>query len=220
MLNLELLEKRMQSFPTNYMDNFDYIWKWKLQIEREGKSILTNDLKSTHFRSAKILNRWQTYRNGDNKDSIGTLKEALENITEAYNQIKEYTILEFNEMPIEPLHTIWHELGRVKEKDGQKNQWGLYSIIAVCKPLLLLWGQTLAFDSKVRKNIAGVYQIPRYNSRWGFNVWFDGMRNISNALNDSPSCIKALKKLSSIRYGEEIRVPYGRFLDIYYFEGN
>ena len=61
----------------------------------------------THFRLSKILNRWQTYRNGDNTDSVGTLNESLRNISEAYYQIKDYSLLDFKKIPIEPLAEIW-----------------------------------------------------------------------------------------------------------------
>jgi hypothetical protein len=63
MLNLELFKQRLHSFPSKYMEIFDYVWKWKLQIEQGKRSVLSNGLDTTHPRLAKILNKWQTYRN-------------------------------------------------------------------------------------------------------------------------------------------------------------
>lgn len=218
--NIDLFNKRMKSFPKRYMDNFDYFWKWKLEKEYEKQNIFNKyALTETHFRLAKILNRWQTYRNGDNLDSIGTLRDSLGNIAEAYHSIKNFTLLDFNEIPREPLDNLWNELGRVKERNGSRNEYGSYSIIAICKPLLLLWGQTLAFDSKVRKNIDKGFQIPKYSGKWILDDWIKGMENISEVLNEAPGFITTIQDESYRKYGKNAPVPYGRFLDIYYFEG-
>jgi len=220
MFKIDVFRKRMKSFPVNYMNNFDYVWKWKIKKENTGELILNEKiLIEAHFRLSKILNRWQTYRNGDNTDSIGTLKQSLKNIEDSYSMIKDFSLLNFEKIPIEPLAEIWHELGRVKEEEGKMNELGIYSIIAVCKPLLLLWGQTLAFDSRVRKNIDRRYKIPKYEGKWVFREWIDGMNQISKKLNESPDCILAIKEESHRRYGKKSPIPYGRFLDIYYFEG-
>lgn len=220
MLEIDIFHERLKSFPSRYMKNFDYVWEWKISKENGVNSILSRkNLFEAHFRLSKILNRWQTYRNGDNTDSIGTLHQSLRNIAEAYDLIRNLSLLEFDKVPIEPLAEIWHELGRVKEADGKMNEQGIYSIIAVCKPLLLIWGQTLAFDSNVRKNLGGRFQIPKYQGKWVFSEWIDGMYQICEELNGSPECIKAIEKESHSRYGMNTPVPYGRFLDIYYFEG-
>lgn len=220
MFEIDVFRKRMKSFPVNYMNNFDYVWKWKIKKENTGETILNEKiLFEAHFRLSNILNRWQTYRNGDNTDSIGTLKQSLKNIEDSYSMIKDFSLLDFEKIPIEPLAEIWHELGRVKEEEGKMNEFGVYSIIAVCKPLLLLWGQTLAFDTRVRKNFDRRYKIPKYEGKWVFREWIDGMNQISKKLNDSPECILAIKEESHRRYGKESPIPYGRFLDIYYFEG-
>lgn len=220
LLDIDIFQKRLKSFPSNYMKNFNYVWEWKISKENGVNSILSDKtLFETHFRLSKILNRWQTYRNGDNTDSIGTLKQSLRNIVEAYYLIKDFSLLEFDKVPIEPLAEIWHELGRVKEAEGKMNEPSIYSIIAVCKPLLLIWGQTLAFDSRVRKNMDKRYQIPKYQGKWVFREWIDGMNQICKELNESPECIQMIEMESHKRYGTNTPVPYGRFLDIYYFEG-
>jgi len=221
MLSIDLFQKRMKSFPQKYMENFDYFWKWKIKKENEMQDILADHtLVETHYRLSRILNRWQTYRNGDNTDSIGTLQDSLNNISGAYIEIKDFSLLDFEKIPRDPLETLWHELGRVKERNGERNDSGYYSIIAICKPLLLLWGQTLAFDSKVRKNIDRRFHIPKYIGKWVLNDWIEGMSRISKMLLESPECIKMIQEESYRRYGQKSPVPYGRFLDIYYFEGD
>lgn len=56
--------------------------------------------------------------------------------------------------------------------------------------------------------------------RWVFDDWIEGMSRISEMLNESPECIKMIQEESYRRYGQNSPVPYGRFLDIYYFEGD
>ena len=55
--------------------------------------------------------------------------------------------------------------------------WGYSCARAVCKPLLLLWGQTLAFYSYVRKKINRKFQIPKYIGKWILDDWIKGMEN-------------------------------------------
>jgi hypothetical protein len=111
-------------------------------------------IRETYARLSSILPKWQTYRNGENGSPLKTLGESLQNISGAYDAIRGYSLLEFENIPEEPLRKIWHELGRVKEYEGQMNEEGNYYAIAVCISLLLIWGQTPAFDSNVRKNMS------------------------------------------------------------------
>jgi hypothetical protein len=168
-MNCERLIERLDRFPDRYFKNFDHIWKWKLRRENEDTSILHKyHIDEAHERLSVILPRWQTYRNGENSRPLKTLKESLKNISEAYEIIRQFSLLDFEDIPKDSLEKIWHELGRVKEFEGRKNQGAYYYAIAVCKPLLLIWGQTLAFDSKVRKNLPSNYGISKYRSRMTF----------------------------------------------------
>jgi len=142
-------------------------------------------------------------------------EDSLEKICNAYNEIRTYSLLQFNDVPAEPLRLIWHELGRVKEKDGKKNDYGYYYIVSLSKHLMFLWGQALAFDSKVRKHAAPSYGIPR-DSRWSFEDWRRVMRHFKEDLKPRSEIIDAFNKESLKRYGTDRLVPYGRFLDIYY----
>jgi len=202
------------------MENFDHVWKWKLQTDTDVTNVLDEDnIRETYKRLSNILPKWQTYRNGKNSSPLKTLSESLKNISLPYNEIRRYSLLEFEEIPEAPLRKIWHELGRVKEYKGQMNEEGYYYAIAVCKPLLLIWGQTLAFDSKVRKNMPRKYGIPSYRFKLSYDEWRNAMCAISEDLNDNAACIEMIKEISSSRYKVTEPVPYGRYLDIYYWTG-
>ena len=218
MIDLTEFRSRMNAFPQPYMENFDYLWKWKIRTENEVTHILdTNHREETYRRLCEVLPKWQTYRNGGNANPLETLRESLRNISKVYNQIRSYTLLEFDNVPHESLEIIWNELGRVKEFNGNTNERGHYSIISVCKPLLLMWGQTLAFDSRVREHCPRSYGVPRYFSKWTLREWISVMHEFSRHLNNNIDCMEALRNESERRYGHNFIVPYGRFLDIYYW---
>jgi len=203
-----------------YIENFDYVWNWKVSIEEAGNSILDDKHFSEAFwRLSKILPKWQTYRNAENSMPYQTLKESLQNIIETYNEIRAYSLLEFRDIPEKMLRFIWHELGRVKEFEGRTNDNGYYYAIAACKPLLLIWGQTPAFDSKVRENLPGDYGIKKYDFRFSYKRWYEAMTMMSDDLQRRSECIATMENISHNRYGANKPVPYGRYLDIYYWKG-
>lgn len=219
-MNSNELRDRMLLFPRRYLENFDHVWKWKVSVEGEVSSILDEDHRNEAFkRLEKILPKWQTYRNGKNDYPYRTLKESLQNISRVYKEIREFSLLDFNEIPIKSLQYIWHELGRVKEFEGSTNTNGIYYAIAACKPLLLIWGQTPAFDSKVRDNFPREYGVKKYNYHMTFGKWHNAMTMISDDLNKRPECIEAMEEMSHERYGDDKLIPYGRYLDIYYWKG-
>jgi len=214
-------ERRFASFPLRYMANFDHVWKWKLKVESNdsGHILDENHRREAFNRLSSTLPKWQTYRNGNNSEPLKTLRETLDNISEDYNQLRKYTLLEFGNIPHEILEKIWHELGRVKEKDGNRNRQGYYSAISISKPLLLIWGQTPAFDSHVRKHIPTDYNVPKYSCYWNLDSWTRTMREFSAKLRSNEETVEFLNDESRKLYGEKTIVPYGRFVDIYYWEG-
>jgi len=207
---------KLASFPSHYMEHFDNFWKWKLRVETDQKHILDiNHRKESYRKLSYILPRWQTYRNGANIHPLMTLKTSLEKIADAYNQIRRCNLLEFNNIPRPLLELIWHELGRVKEYNGNRNDAGCYYIIAICKPLMLLWGQTLAFDSNVRKHTP--WYVPKTQTRWRFAEWKKVMEKFRESLQEDSEIVDFFKEKSLEKYGNDLFVPYGRFLDIYYY---
>jgi len=219
-MNCDELRDRMLAFPRRYFENFDHVWKWKLSVEDEIRSVLDEEHRDEAFkRLVRILPKWQTYRNGENDYPYRTLKESLQNISKIYDEIRGYSLLEFGDIPVKSLQHMWHELGRVKDFEGRTNNSGIYYAIAACKPLLLIWGQTLAFDTKVRENFPRKYGVKKTDYRMPFKQWHKAMMMISDDLNRRPECIGAMEEMSHEKYGDDKFIPYGRFLDIYYWKG-
>ena len=215
-------ERRFASFPPNYLENFNYVWKWKVKVESNSENYILDKehRREAYARLSNILPKWQTYRNGNNVNSLKTLRDSLDCIWQEYDLLRKYTLLDFDDIALEPLKKIWHELGRVKESEGKKNPAGCYSAVAVSKPLLLIWGQTPAFDSFVRKNMSLSFDLPKYSCNWTFEQWIRIMGKLSKALRENEKTVKFLKEKSSQLYGQKAVVPYGRFIDIYYWEGS
>jgi len=126
-------------------------------------------------------------------------------------------LLEFDKIPNEPLEIIWHELGSIKT--FEKNKGGYYLAMATTKPLMFLWGQTLAFDSVVRG------RMPRFDDAsfdltgnyWTFEQWKEMMLRFQHELRQQPEAIDLFKKVSLEEYGNDSAVPYGQFIDLYYW---
>lgn len=215
-VNVERFIAKFSSFPSEYMMHFDSFWKWKLKVETEDEHILDdNHRREAYNRLCYILPRWQTYRSSRNFHPLITLKSSLETMSDAYDEIRMHSLPELSNAPCQPLEVIWHELGRVKEYNGNRNDAGYYYIISVCKPLMLIWGQTLAFDSHVRKNTP--YYVLKTRTRWTFEEWKEVMKRFQERLQQDSEIVGFFKEKSLEKYGNDLIVPYGRFLDIYYY---
>jgi len=220
------LPNSLRSFSSGYRSRkydkqFNEFWLWKNNSELTSKSILNEDnVTETWNRLRKILRGWQAYRGTKNEYLYRNLKTSLTDISESYDKLRSFTLLDFERIPRCHLESIWHGLGRVKEPEGKENEEGEYFIIAVCKPLMLLWGQTLAFDTNVRFSLPKKLDVRMKENRWTFTKWYDVMKSFSGCINSQPELIEFLDKESTRRFGINVRVPYGRFLDIFYFEKN
>jgi len=200
----------------HYMSEFDGFWRWKLEVETKKDHILDD----AHRREAcrrlwTILRGWQAYRPSDSTVCLRILEDSLGKMADAYNQIRSYSLLEFDEVPNKPLELVWHDLGRVKEDDGKRDLYGYYYIVSLSKHLMFLWGQTLAFDSKVRARIPWPYNAPKGN-RWCLEDWKRTIRSFQEDLRRDRETLDAFNRESLRRYGTSFIVPYGRFLDMYY----
>ena len=212
------LEEFRTKLHTRYMSEFDGFWRWKIKIETEGEHILDDNYRDQACSKLwSALRGWQAYRPCDSNVCLRVLKGALKNMADSYNQIRNYSLLEFDRVPNKPLNVIWHELGRVKEIDGRKNEHGYYYIVSLTKHLMFLWGQTPAFDSKVRTRMPSSFNISRYN-QWPFEEWKRVLADIQKNLTQEPEVVATFKEESQKRYGTESIVPYGRFLDMYYHQ--
>lgn len=214
-IDLDQFKDRYETFPIGYMNDFDSFWKYKIRVENESSHILDQThIESTFDQLCRILRRWQAYRGGYlGWDPI--LKRSLENISQDYDALRKYSLLNYGDIPVHILQNVWSQLGRVKD-GGKINGYNEYHIIAVCKPLMLLWGQTMAFDTNVRNNMAGRFNSSKSN-RWSFAEWDSVMKGLSNALKKSPDVTYHFSNLAIEKYGQSTICPFGRFLDIFYF---
>jgi len=218
-IDLKKFVSKIRTFDSYYMKQFDGFWRWKLKTETEGKHILDeNHRRETCRRVWSILRGWQAYRPCDSTVCLKVLKDSLRNASEAYNQIRSYTLLEFDKVSNHSLELIWHELGRIKEEGGNTSGSGHYYIVSLSKHLMFLWGQTLAFDSRVKAHIPrfNIYSYVINHTKWSFETWKTVMGNFQEGLKQMPQVVDLFKKESIRRYGTDSNVPYGRFLDIYY----
>ena len=221
-MNLTNLDAKLK-ITNRYREQYNSFWAWKVQVEQEpGSHIL--DSKHRAEACKKLLNilpGWQTWR-GTTCDYAKQFPIALGNIANYYRQITQYSLLDFDKVPIVPLQEIWHELGRVKEPSGNRRTKGDYCIIAVCKPLMFLWGQTLPFDSRNRDNIRDDHSlsltipIPR-TGRWIFSEWKTIMSDFQRELCRAAEIINGLQNMTSNTFNSTLAVPYGRYLDNNYF---
>jgi len=217
-IELNQFGSRLQSYDRlDYAGDFKGFWRWKLRTETKDEHILDDSHRTqTYHRLRSILPRWGTYRGAPGIRWREILEDSLERMSEAYDQIRSYSLLEFDKVPDEPLKSIWHELGRVKEHGGNRNPGGCYYIVAISKPLMFLWGQTLAFDSIVRTRVPRSYNVPR-DTRWYFEEWKSVMERFQEGLKQQPEDVKFFKEISNEKYGTDSLVPYGQFLDLYYW---
>lgn len=223
----ELFKYKFQQYEKKwpnhwYKENgFGNFFRWKLDIENNNEHILDDNHRGeTYNRLCKILPAWKTYRPYSSDVCLRRLRKAHEIMSDAYDNIRDYSLLEFSRVSKNSLKIIWEELGCVKEENGEKNIEGLYYIIAVCKPLMFLWGQTPAFDSYVRRNFLRdfpTYQKHCFDNRWNFEDWWRVMKIFQEELDQNSEVANFIREESLKIFGVGSTIPYGRFLDIYYY---
>ena len=218
MINLNLFISRFQTYGRlDYAGDFEGFWKWKIKVETGNKHILDdNHVTETYHRLCGILPKWLTYRGAVGIKWKKVLEDSLARISDAYDQIRGYNLLQFSEVPNGPLKLIWHDLGRVKEENGLANQGGWYYVVAVTKPLMFLWGQTLAFDSFVRTYGPRICNIPQ-RTRWHFEEWWNVMKSFQEGLQQQAEDIGLFIEVAREKFQNDCIVPYGHFLDLYYW---
>jgi len=210
-------------WPNHWKDENDFggFFRWKLSIETENSHILDDIYRGeTYRRLCRILPRWQAYRPVDSSICLNRLETSLERMSQAYNHIRNCTLLALDKVPNDQLRIIWDELGSIKEDKGEANSSSTYSVKATTTPLMLLWGQTLTFDSNVRRNFLEdfpMYPKHLFANNWSFENWKKAMKRVQEDLKSSPEVENYFRMESLEKLGTDSCVPYGRFLDIHYY---
>lgn len=217
MITPEKFEEQLRKFPRKYVHQFNRFWRWKLRTESgDGHILDAAHLRTTHRLLKEILVAWQTYRGARFRHEWRTtLLDALANISEDYYQIRAISLLDFDRANRVSLDNIWHELGRIKEATAERTH-GAYYIISICKPLLLLWGQTPAFDNNIRRYCQHCTGSTRANY-WNFNDWYQIMTRLQAQLQNNSRICTYFTQRAQQNYGSAQPTPYGRYLDIYYW---
>jgi len=207
----------------SYINQYNEFWNWKISVEKQGDDHILDvmHVNDTCKKLLEILPRWQTYR-GIKCDYEKELPLSMAAISHAYDKIRRYSLLEFDKIPDESLRLIWENLGLVKEIHRIKRPNSDYFIIAVCKPLMFIWGQTLAFDSINRINLLkdhslGIAGAPNRHSRWSYSQWKTIMKDFQLELIKAPEIVDYCQLHSSRIFGTDLFVPYGRYIDLYYY---
>lgn len=61
-------------------------------------------------------------------------------------------------------------------------------------------------------------QLPELdNDRWTFDDWHKAMESLQRILKKETSFVKYLGEASEKEYGANLTVPYGRFIDAYFY---
>ncbi len=223
-MDLPRFKSKIESMSiSTYTSQFNIFWKWKINIESHSSAHILDKyhLEETAKRLLDILPGWQTYR-GTDCDYRQYLPQALVNISDDYDLLRQYDIFDIDLISNDSLNRVWHELGRVKESCGKRDAEGRYFIIAICKPLMLLWGQTPALDSKNRKNmkkdpdIVSSCKIP--TNRWSFEAWRGILIHLKNELQTHQDIMNYCRAKSKELFNLDAQIPFGRFIDSYYFD--
>jgi hypothetical protein len=92
-----------------------------------------------------------------------------------------------------------------------------------CKPLMFLWGQTLGFDSQNRQRIPKDHDLEFVSGapqgrRWYFKEWIDLIHSFRRELLNAPDVVQYCQQRANIKLQSPNTVPFGRFLDLLYYE--
>ena len=199
--------------------SFEGFWKWKLETEHELDYILDKEHVDIAFNKlSNTLKKWRWARSNQlNNFEIFAprLHDCLQNIPELYNHIRRYSLLDIEEMPVQLLRDLWDNIGCVKSLEKNENGW--YLVMAATKPLVFLWGQTPAFDDVVRKAMPKFGMSGLTANRWDFKTWRDVLIEFKRELEEQEGLIEFFREISREEYGNDDVVPYGQFLDLYYW---
>ena len=224
MIDIQEFEKRYTTFEkldnANYPYTFKRFWSYKLKIENKDSHILDRENRTkTAIQLGHILKLWKWHEPYEFDPCFKKMEKSLETISDSYDRIRNFNLTEFNMIPENDLRRIWNEFSKIKNENNKSNFIGEI-VETITKPLMLLWGQTPAFDSVVRTKMI-LSNCPGFsNPRWEFRLWLRVMNELQKILNDNSELVDTFRKKSQEKYGIATIVPYGQFFDLYYWTEN
>lgn len=199
-----------------YPFTFGEFWKRKLATENETANILdAGNMEITYNKLSITLGKWRWARPYSLTRLAEGLRLSLQNMQDAYDELRRYSLLEIEEIPDDLLKKVWHEIGCVK--DFGKNSGGYYLVMGATKPLMFLWGQTPAFDSVVRRRMPRFGMTGLTYDHWSYETWKKVLVKFKENLERQQGLIDFLKATSKEEYKTDKIVPYGQLIDLYYW---
>ena len=225
MIDIQEFEKRYTTFEkldnANYPYTFKRFWSYKLKVENKDSHILDRENRTKTATPAWdiYLKLWKWHEPNEFDPCFKKMEKSLETISDSYDRIRHFNLTEFDMIPENDLRRIWNEFSQIKDENNKSNFIGEI-VETIARPLMLLWGQTPAFDSVVRTKMV-LSNCPGFsNQRWEFRLWLRVMNELQQILNDNSELVAAFRKKSQEKYGIATIVPYGQFFDLYYWIEN
>lgn len=217
MINVKEFEKKYKEFEIldfkNRPHTFHGFWSYKLKVEKQNGHLLDDGhLNETLAKLGPILKIWKWHRPYEFDECFEPLKKALKYISEDYDRIRKFSLLDFDKIPVKELENIWNKLALCKPQTNYAYNGEL--VMAITKPLMFLWGQTPAFDSVVREKMP-LFAIQGFrNCRWEFSLFSTVLKKLQNVLIENADLLAAFRKTSIEKYCTDEIIPYGQFLDL------
>jgi hypothetical protein len=223
LINAKEFERKYKDFErldfANDPHTFHGFWSYKLRVEKQNGHLLDNkNINETLARLGPILRIWQWSRPYEFENCFDPFKKSVQSISDSYANVREFSLMEFDKAPVKDLERIWNALGSLKST-GCHGQHGEL-VMTITKPLMFLWGQTPAFDSRVREKMPSFNLTGFRNTRWEFSLWINVMTRLQTYLNSNAELVSSLRRISAEKYGKEAMIPYGQFWDLCYWTKN
>lgn len=220
LISAKEFEKKYSEFEKLDFENrphtFHGFWSYKLKVEKQSGHLLDKEhFNETVTKLAPILKIWRWHRPYEFDECFEPLKKSLRAISEDYNRIRKFSLLEFDKVPAKEMEKIWNELSSCKPQTNYAYTGEL--VMAITKPLMFLWGQTPAFDSIVRKKMP-LFTVSGFkNCRWEFSLFSTVLKKLQRVLLANTELLASMSETSIEKYGTDAVIPYGQFIDLFFW---
>jgi hypothetical protein len=217
LISAKEFEKKYGEFEKLDFENrphtFHGFWSYKLKVEKQSGHLLDREhLNGTLTKLAPILKIWRWHRPYGFDECFEPLRKSLKGISENYDNIRKFSLIEFDKVPTKELEKIWNELSLCKPQTNYAYTGEL--VMAITKPLMFIWGQTPAFDTVVREKMP-LFTISGFrNCRWEFSLFSMVLKKLQLALLPNTELLASFRKTSIEKCGTDVVIPYGHFIDL------